>query len=124
MIDKIKNSFNKNRTKWITWIVAFLPLIFLAIIFNKIPGEIPYKFDDTGEVIGYASKYSYHSILQSSFGLIAAVVCSVLFKIILLLNFTPEKKNYNKAVSVMDTLVMIMTILFSISSLMVLVKFL
>ncbi len=123
-MEKIKSSFNENRTVWLTWIIAIAPLLILAIIFNRIPEEIPVRFNEAGEVIGRASKYSYHMILQSSLGLIAAVVLSVLLKVVLTLNFRPDRKNYEKMVSVMRTIVLFMTAMFSLSSLMILVKFL
>lgn len=122
-MEKIKTRFNENRTVWLTWIIALAPLLFLAIIFNRIPEEIPVKYNEAGEVIGRASKYSYHMFVQSSLGLIVAVVLSVLLKVVLTLNFKPDRKNYEKVVSVMNMAVLAVTAMFSFSSLMILIKF-
>ncbi len=40
------------------WIIIFTPFIYLVVIWNQLPGQVPVHFNGAGEPDGWASKYS------------------------------------------------------------------
>ncbi len=123
LIEKLKTKIAENKLIAVKWISAVIPLIFLIIIFNRIPEQIPVQFNEAGEVIKESSKYSFDMILQASLGLLAAIIMSAVMKVIIGLNFSPSQNHYEKALKVMEFVNVVITVMFSVFSIMILIKY-
>lgn len=122
-MEKIKNRYKENKIIFLKWIIAVIPLVFLILIFRKIPDKIPVQFGENGEILKKASKYSFQMILQSSLGIIAAIIFSIIMKFIVNLNFSPRQNHYLKALKTMNIINIIITTIFSIFSIMILLNY-
>ncbi len=76
-----------NRTIIITWVLALLPLLAVAILYSRLPGRIPTHWDINGTVT-YGSKSTIWMVAGLS------PVMAVLFGI--LPKIDPRRKNYAK----------------------------
>ncbi|MDO5707606.1 MAG: DUF1648 domain-containing protein [Andreesenia angusta] len=123
MLERIKDKYKSNKLVYIKWIIAVLPLLFLIIIFHRIPAQIPVQYSDDGKIISYASKYSIDMLLQASLGIISAIIITFGLKFILSINFKPEQDNYLRIVKIMEYMGIVITAAFSLFSFMILVKY-
>ncbi len=97
---------NKNKSlKFITYLLAFIPLISYGALFSRFPERIPMHFNAAGEVNRYGDRYELL--------LLAVLPLAMLLLFIVLPKIDPKKENYKKFESFYEVFQFLMVALLS-----------
>ncbi len=72
---------------WIIWLIILAPVIYSAMVWNKLPGQLPVHFGFNGQADGFASK-------TGALLLFPGLNILVYFALVLLPGIDPLKANY------------------------------
>jgi len=75
-------------TKIMLWLILAAPLIYLAVVWNRIPATVPLKYDLNGDPLRYGPK----SAMLTALGVLIAVNIGLYFLLVNLHRIDPKKK--------------------------------